>query len=158
MTHDSGTWTSRSATRLIAVSCLLAALLLVVAGCGKTEPEEALRAALAEVREGIEQRDAAVLRRHLAEDFVGPGGMDRDEARRTAALYLMAHQSVGVTFGPLEVELNEPHATVRFSAALTGGSGRLLPDTGNLYQVETGWRLEGDRWRITSARWTPALR
>lgn len=138
--------------------CTLAAMLLVLAACSRPAPEEALRATLAEVRESIEQRDPAALRRHLAEDFVGPGGMDREQARRTAALYLMAHQSVGVTLGPLDIELSEPHATVRFSAALTGGSGRLLPDTGNLYQVETGWRLEGDDWRITSARWTPARR
>ena len=133
----------------------LAAMLVALAGCARPAPEEALRKALAGVQESIEQRDARALGAYLAEDFVGPQGMDRDQARRTAALYLMRHQSVGMTPGPLEIELREPHATVRFSAALTGGSGRLLPDAANLYQVETGWRMEGGDWRITSARWTP---
>ncbi|MGY0632960.1 nuclear transport factor 2 family protein [Luteimonas sp. A478] len=115
-----------------------------------------MRQAVAEVQQNIEGRDAGALRRHLAEDFIGPGGMDRDQARRTAALYMMQHQSVGLTMGPLEIQLQEPHATVRFSAALTGGSGRLLPDQANLYQVETGWEMEDGQWRITSARWTAA--
>ncbi|WP_343262949.1 nuclear transport factor 2 family protein [Luteimonas qiangzhengi] len=129
----------------------------MTSGCARTEPEEALRQAVAEVQQSIESRDAGTLRRYLAEDFIGPGAMDRDQARRTAALYMMQHQSVGLTMGPLEIQLQEPHATVRFSAALTGGAGRLLPDRANLYQVETGWRMEGGDWKITSAKWTRAL-
>lgn len=143
-----------SAARMWTVGACVLALL---AGCSPPAPEEALRAAMSGVQESIEQRDAGALRRYLADDFIGPHGMDRDQARRTAALYMMRHQSVGVTMGPLDVEMQDPHATVRFRAALTGGSGGLLPDRANFYQVETGWRMEGGEWRITSARWTPAL-
>jgi len=49
------------------------------------------------------------------------------------------------------------HATVAFDAALTGGSGRLLPDAARLYSVETGWRLDDGEWRLTSATWEPRL-
>jgi len=156
--RESGGKTVRGggAARIRAAAGAVCALALLAA-CSRPAPEEALRAALAEVQESIEQRDAGTLRRYLAEDFIGPGGMDRDQARRTAALYMMRHQSVGLTMGSLDVELQEPHATVRFRAALTGGSGRLLPDRANFYQVETGWRMEGGEWRITSASWTPAL-
>lgn len=136
---------------------MLGCALGLLAACSRPAPEEALRAALAGVQENIGQRDAGALRRYLAEDFIGPGGMDRDQARRTAALYMMQHQAVGLVLGPLDVELREPHATVRFRAALTGGSGGLLPDQANIYQVETGWRMEDGEWRITSASWTPAL-
>jgi hypothetical protein len=55
------------------------------------------------------------------------------------------------------VQLQPGHATARFSAALSGGSGRLLPDAAQLYDVETGWREEDGEWRLTSARWTPKL-
>lgn len=133
---------------------LLASAVLLASGCARPAPEEALRSVIGDVQHSIEARDAAALRRYLAEDFIGPGGMDRDQARRTAALYMMQHQSVGLTMGPLDIQLQEPNATVRFSAALTGGSGRLLPDRANLYQVETGWRMEHGQWRITSARWS----
>lgn len=144
-------------TTPIRVAWAILCVLGVLAGCSRPEPEAALRATLAEVQDSIERRDAAALRRYLAEDFIGPHAMDRDQARRTAGLYMMRHQSVGVTLGPLDVDLQESHATVRFRAALTGGSGGLLPDSANFYQVETGWRMEGGRWRISSAHWTPAL-
>lgn len=141
----------------IGIAAMMACAVLVFAACSRPAPEEALRKALSGVQDSIEQRDAAALRRHLAGDFIGPHGMDRDQARSTASLYMMRHQSVGLSIGTLDVEMQESHATVRFRAALTGGSGRLLPDSGNVYQVETGWRLEGGDWKITSARWTPVL-
>jgi len=130
---------------------------VLAAACSRPAPEEALRATVDEVHQAIEGRDAGALRRYLSEDFIGPHGMDRDQARRTAALYMMRHEKVLFTLGPLDLDLQESHATVRFTAALTGGSGFLVPELGNVYKVETGWRLEGGDWKLTSARWTPVL-
>ena len=138
----------------VLMACALAVLL---ASCSRPAPEEALRAAMGEIHEHIEARDAAALRSYLAEDFIGPHGMDRDQVRRTAALYMLRHEKVLLTFGPLDVDLQDSHATVGFTAALTGGSGFLVPERGNVYKVETGWRLEGGDWKGTSARWTPVL-
>ncbi len=126
-------------------------------GCAKTPPEQALRQTLAELQQGIEARDADAIEAALAEDFVGPDGLDKTGARRLAALMLMRHDAVGLVLGPLDVEVREPHATVRFTAAAAGGSGRLLPDSAQVYEVETGWRMEGDEWRMTSADWKPKL-
>lgn len=112
---------------------------------------------MAGLQAAIEARDASALQGYLAEDFIGPDGMDRAGARRIATLYLMRHDHVGVTIGPLDVSVQERHATGRFTAALTGGGGRLLPDSGQVYAVQTGWRLEGDEWKLTSAGWKPQL-
>lgn len=141
----------------LAGAWMACAVALLLAGCASPAPEEALRTAVDEVHGAIEGRDAAALRGYLSEDFIGPQGMDRDQARRTAALYMMRHEKVLFTLGPLDVDLQESHATVRFTAALTGGSGFLVPERGNVYKVETGWRLEGGDWKLTSARWTPVL-
>jgi hypothetical protein len=135
---------------------LLATVLLIVS-CARTPPEQALREAVAGLQAAVEARDGAALQDALAEDFIGPEGLDRAGARRMATLYLMRHDRVGVTMGPLEVSLQEPHATVRFTAAVTGGGGRLLPDSGQVYAVQTGWRLEGGEWKLTSASWKPQL-
>lgn len=137
---------------------MLACLLTLLAACARTPPEEALRRTVDAVQVAVTERDAAAFSAHLADDFVGPGGMDRDAARRTAALYFLQHARVGLDTGPLTIEMGEGHATVRFTAAATGGGGRLLPDSRQVYQVRTGWRLEGDDWRLTSAEWTPVLR
>lgn len=135
----------------------MAGVVVALAGCARPAPEQALRRSLDELQRSIQERDAAALRGHLAEDFIGPGGMDRDQVRRTAALYMMRYRSVGLVMGPREVEMGESHATVRFRAALSGGSGPVLPDSANVYRVETGWRLQDGEWRITSAHWTPVL-
>lgn len=141
--------------RLLALTLTLTWALLV--GCSRPPPEQALRETMQSIQFAIEQRDASQVEDHLADDFVGPRGMDRDGARRLAALTFLRHRDVGVTLGPLDVSVLREHATVRFDAALTGGSGRALPDAARLYDVETGWRLVDGDWRLTSARWTPRL-
>lgn len=145
----------RAQMRMLLFGCLIG--VLAIAGCAKTPPEQALRETLAALQQGIEARDADTIEAHLAPDFVGPDGLDRDGARRLAALMLMRHDAVGLVLGPLDVQVSGQHATVRFTAAATGGSGRLLPDSAQVYQVETGWRLEEDDWRMTSATWKPEL-
>ena len=45
----------------------------------------------------------------------------------------------------------------RFSVLATGGSGGFLPDSGQVYQVETGWRLVDGEWKLLNASWTPNL-
>ena len=132
-------------------------LAMVVVACARPDPEVALREAVAELQSTIEQREPAAMQQHLAEDFIGNDGLDRDGARRLAAGLLLRHRDVAIDTGPLRLELAGEHAVVRFTAMLRGGSGRLLPDAARVYEVETGWRLEDGRWQMTSARWTPAL-
>ena len=147
-----------TAWRLAAVVAVLAA---VLAGCVRTPPEQALRGSFDRLIEAAEARDAGAVAALLADDFIGPGGMDRAGARRLAALHFMRHGSVGVLAGPLEIQLTgqDSRARVRFNVLLSAGEGgRVLPDTARAWQVDTGWRRTGDDWRMTSADWTPALR
>lgn len=130
-------------------------MLSILASCSKTPPEQALRESMAGLQAAVEARDASAMQSFLAEDFVGPDGLDRDGARRMATLYVMQHASIGMTTGPLEVQMQENHARVDFSVALTGGSGRLLPESGQAYAVQTGWRIENGDWKMTSAAWEP---
>ncbi|MEO6264262.1 MAG: nuclear transport factor 2 family protein [Luteimonas sp.] len=139
----------------IGIAALAAALSF--SGCVRTPPEQRLRDTVAALQAAIEARDVGGMKEILAEDFVGTDGLDREGTGRLAQVMFLRHRDVGVSLGPLEVELHERHATVRFNAALTGGSGAPLPDTARLYDVETGWRLEGNQWRLTSASWTPRL-
>src|SRR5688500_18904073 len=130
---------------------------LIMAACSKTPPEQALRDAVAGLQAAVEARDASAMQSFLAEDFIGPDGLDRDGARRMAALYLMGHDSIGTTVGPLAVQMQEDHARVDFTVALTGGSGRLLPESGQVYAVRSGWRIEDGDWEMTSVSWEPEL-
>src|ERR1700741_4358016 len=99
----------------------------VLAACVRTPPEERLRTTIAGLQAAIEQHDGSTVEDVLAHDFIGPGGLDREGARRLAQGAFLRYPRVGVNLGPLEIDLHAAHATVRFTAALTGGAG-MLPD------------------------------
>ena len=68
---------------------------------------------------------------------------------------VLANSSIGLTLGPAEVEIVGDRATVRFSAVVTGGSGRFLPERAQAWEVTSGWRDEGGDWRLYCAQWKP---
>lgn len=144
-------------TRLQAFGLALLAFAALLAGCNRTPPEEALRARVAALEAAVDARDAGALRDFLADDFIGPGGMDDAGARRLAQGMFLRYRDVGTRLGPLAVELQDRHATVRFDAVVTGGAGALLPQSGQVYDITTAWRLEGGEWRLVSAEWTPGI-
>ena len=135
---------------------IVMALAIALAACTRTPPEDKLRATIAGMQDAIGKRDVSALRDAMAGDFIGPDGLDRDGARRIAQVMFLRYREVGVVLGPLDVELAAQHATVRFSATLTGGAG-MLPDSGQIYDVETGWRLEDGEWRLVNANWKSRL-
>lgn len=141
-------------------ACLAALLLLglAIAGCRADSPEQALRDTVARLQAAIDERDAGAVDDELSEDFVGNEGLDRTAARRLAAAMFLRHQQVDARIGPLDVVLHdEDHATVRFTAVVSGGAGGVLPDAAQVYRVTTGWRVEEGDWRLSSATWTPEL-
>lgn len=136
---------------------LMVASCLVLAACMREPDEAALREAVASLEAAVERRDASAVEDALASDFIGPDGMDRDGARRLAALVFLRHREVGVRPGPLDVAMGGGHATVDFSAVVTGGAGRALPDAARIYAVRTAWRVEDGQWRLVSAEWSPGV-
>lgn len=133
---------------------LLAAVL--ASACSRASPEQAVRAQVAAMQAAIDARDAGDVEALLAEDFIGNYGMDRRAMKQLAAAVFLRHRDVAAKVGPVSVELRgQADAIARFSVLATGGSGALLPDSGQLYQVETGWRLVDGEWRLLSASWTP---
>ena len=131
-------------------------LALGLAACRKQAPEQALRNAIAAMETAAEAHDTDALFEPIAEDFAGSEGMDRQSFRRYVTFMGMRSKSVGVQLGPLDVKLYEQRATVSFTAALSGGEG-LLPSRVQVYDVDTGWRLDEGEWKLISAKWTPQL-
>ena len=136
---------------------LMVPMLLVLAACAHPAPEEALRKEVDAMRTAVEARDAGELSDGIAKDFIGPEGMDRKGATRLAQVVFLRNRDIGVTMGPLDVAMREGGATVKFTAALTGGSGGMLPASGQVYDVSTDWRQNGDEWELVAAEWTPKL-
>jgi hypothetical protein len=141
----------------IALRAGCAGLLLVLAGaCSRTPPEQALRETIAGMQAAGEAGDVDALFEPIAEDFAGSEGMDRTAFRRYVTLMSMRSKNVGVTLGPIEVKLYGERATASFTAAIRGGPG-FLPDQAQVYAIDTGWRLDGNDWKLISAQWKPQL-
>jgi hypothetical protein len=134
----------------------LAGVAMLASGCRHEPPEQALRKTIDGMVAAAEAHDTDAIFEPIAEDFSGSEGMDRTEFRRYVTVMSLRQKSVGVSLGPLDVKMFDDRATVAFTAALTGGPG-WLPDQAQVYDVETGWRLDDGDWKLISAKWKPKL-
>lgn len=128
-------------------------LLLLLAACTRAPAEQRLREAITGLQSAIESREVNPAMAHIAEDFIGNDGLDREGVRNLLRLQMLRHQSLGLTLGPFESELHGERATVRFTAVATGGTGALIPQSARVWNVETGWREDDGDWRLISAQW-----
>jgi len=136
---------------------LLAALLVLGASCSRTPPEQRLREQVSAMQAALEARDARAFMDGVGEEFVGNGGMDRAALQQVIRTQVLADMRIGITLTPTEVALHGDRATVRFTAMTTGGSGRFVPDRGQVYEVTSGWQDVDGQWRLYSAEWKPRL-
>lgn len=144
-----------ASVRAVATAWLLLVMALLAACKGET-PEQAVRAQVEALQAAIDARDAGAVHALLAIDFIGNEGLDRRGARQLAAGVFLRYRDVGAKVGPVRVEVRgTDNAVARFSVLATGGTGGLLPESGQLFEVETGWRLVDGEWRLLSARWSP---
>src|SRR6478736_2889983 len=126
-----------------------AIIVMLLAGCSRDDPEQAVRRQVEAMQVAIDARDAGDVEDLLAQDFVGNDGMDRRAIRQLAAAVFLRHREVTAKVGPVSVELRgETDAIAHFSVLATGGSGGFLPESGQVYQVETGWRLIDGEWKL----------
>lgn len=142
--------------RRLGALALVWLLIAAMAACSRTPPEQAVREQLEALQSAIDARDAGAVQDLLAEDFVGNRGIDRRGARQLALAVFLQHRDVGARLGPVTVDVrSESEATAKFSVLATGGNGGLLPTNGQVFDLETSWRLVDGKWRLLNARWTP---
>ena len=132
---------------------LVVLLLAVLAACKRDTPEAALRAQLAQMQAAASERRVGDFMDGVATAFAGSGGMDRAALHNLLRLQMLRNSEVGVTSGPVQIEMQGDNATVRMNVVLTGGNGRLLPDSAQIYAITSGWRMEAGQWRVYYAAW-----
>lgn len=102
------------------------------------------------------ERKAGDFMEGVSDDFVGNEGMDRAALHNLMRAQVLGNSTIGATIGPVEIDMKSGQATLRFTALLTGGSGRFIPDSAQAYSITSGWRLEDGQWRVYYAQWTPS--
>jgi hypothetical protein len=131
--------------------------ILLLAACAHDPSEQALRDALDRLEVAGETRAVGEFMDHVSEDFVGNSNeFDRRGLERLLRMVAMRHQTISVVRSGLEIELHGDRALVRMKILVTGGSGGLIPDQGQLFETESGWRFVDGEWMLGSATWKPA--
>ena len=137
--------------------CLTLAM-LAIAGCHRTPDEQRIRDTVVAMQAALEARDPRSFISHVSAYFTGNDGqVDRNGLHNLLRAQVLRNESIGVTLGPIDVELQGDRATVRVSATFTGGSGGLLPERGSIYSISSGWKREGGEWRCYNAAWQQKL-
>ena len=139
----------------LALSAVLVTLLL--AACGeKLSVEQQIIATLEVMEEAAEQGEHFEFMGYVADSFGGQqGSMDRREFHRFMIFQINQNRRLHAQFFPIHVrESGDNQASAHFKILVTGG-GSLLPDRGQLFEVETRWLRDGSDWMLEKADWEP---
>ncbi|BDU78313.1 DUF4440 domain-containing protein [Mesoterricola sediminis] len=125
-----------------------AAVLLVLAACGRETPEAQVRRAFDRAVAAVERGDAAGAAEALSPAFSGPEGLDRASARLFLAARLRGSR-IGVTVLGSRIQVEGREAVQTVDVLLTGrGSGELLPGESSRRTFVLRWEAREGTWRL----------
>jgi hypothetical protein len=143
--------------RLTATCLCIVALLL--GACSRAPDEQRIREAMAAMQQAMEARQPRDFLAYVDTDFIGnnDAGVDRAMLGNILRAEVLRNDRIGVSLGPIDIEIHDNRATARSLVTLTGGSGGLLPEQGAVYSIVSGWRRDGPRWLCYNASWQQKL-
>jgi len=135
----------------------IALIVLSLLSCGqKLTVEQQVIATLRNMESAAEEGRHLDFMENVADDFSArQGAMGRLEFHRFMIFQINQHRRLQAQFFPIFVtETGADSASAHFKLLVTGGAG-LLPESGQLFDVETGWIRDGGDWLLASADWEP---
>ena len=128
---------------------------LLLAACGgNLSVEQQIIATLRSMEIAAENGEHFEFIGYVADTFEGQqGSMDRREFHRFMIFQINQHRRLQAQFFPIHVqETGNDLASAYFRLLVTGGGG-LLPEHGQLFEVETRWIRNSGDWMLEYADW-----
>ncbi len=118
--------------------------------------EQQVIVTIREMEEKVEAGERRPFMEYVSGDFTAQGGsMNREQVRALFVYQLNRHKRLRAQLFPISVtETGESQAAASFRALVTGGPG-WFPESGQVFDFETTWKLEEGDWLLTSANWEP---
>ena len=140
---------------------ILIAVILSLAGLASCDKpltvEQRIIATIRNMEAQIEEGERAAFMKHIAPDFTAQNdAMNRDQVRAFVIFQMNRHKNLSAQLFPIRVTGAGDSATAHFKALVTGGPG-LLPESGQVFEFETHWRLVDDEWLLQTANWSPNI-
>ena len=130
-------------------------IVLLLVACGDDlSVEQQIIATLRSMEYAAEEGEHFEFISHVADSFSGQQGtMDLREFHRFMIFQINQNRRLQAQFFPIYVkETGEGLASAHFRILVTGGGG-LLPERGQLFEVETHWLLNVSDWMLEKADW-----
>ena len=136
---------------------VVALLLGLMAGCGRSDPERELRATIESMTQAVEKRDPAAFLEAMTDDFSRESGaFGKPDAKRALVSAILRNEKIDLSAAVTEVRVEGDRAYARVRVIATGGAG-LLPERGQTWDFETAWRRERGQWKVFNAEWREGL-
>jgi hypothetical protein len=148
------TWKKTNEARVrLALSAVLVALLLNACS-DNLSIEQQIIASLRNMEAAAEDGQHLEFMGYVAESFAGQqGSLDRRGFHRFMIFQINQNRRLQAQFFPIYVQATGiDQASAHFNLLVTGGGG-LLPDKGQLFEVETNWVLNNGDWLLNRADW-----
>ena len=130
---------------------------LLLAACSKElSVEQQIIATLRNMEYAAEEGQHLEFMSYIADSFgAQQGSMDRREFHRFMIFQINQNRRLQAQFFPIYVEdQKDGLASAHFRLLVTGGAG-LLPESGQLFEVDTSWLRDGGDWQLINANWEP---
>jgi hypothetical protein len=131
-------------------------VLLLVACSEELSVEQQIIATLRNMEAAAEEGQHLEFMGYVADTFDGQNSsMGRREFHRFMIFQINQKRRLHAQIFPVHVqESGDNRATAGFKILVTGGAG-LLPDSGQLFEVDTIWLHSGGEWLLEKANWVP---
>lgn len=128
---------------------------LLLAGCGKSDPQASLEAAVQKLQDNLEAKKTGAVMDQLHPGFQAGEGMDREWARKTMTLMFMRYANIKIIAVTRSSRIDSGSSQVGHTEAkvvVTGAQG-LIPERAEPYSVQLQWRLDGRDWKLIELHW-----
>lgn len=139
----------------------LVAMVLLAAGCGKSDPqspEQQIRAVVASAENAAQQREIGILRDIVADDYKDGRGYDKRSVVRLAQGYMLRHRNIHLLSKITDLEIIGPKRAS--TSVLLAMAGRRIESVEHLwdlradvYRFDLGWSKSDGEWRVATAAW-----
>jgi hypothetical protein len=130
--------------------------LLLLAACGRSDPQAALDAAVKNLQTSLEKKDTNAVMALLHPDFSAQQPENgRDWAKQTMTLMFLRYKNINIIALSQDSRIDSRISSRAFTdvnVALTGAEG-LIPDSARHYRVNLEWRLLDKEWKLIRLQW-----